>query len=201
MKKISADYIYPVTSEPIKDGVIILDDAGKILAMERSQDHEDASLEKYNGIIIPGFINTHCHLELSHMRGKVGTGTGLIPFISDVVKFRDFPEEEIMDAIRRADEEMYKDGIVAVGDISNKTDTAAQKSTSKIHYYTFVEMFDFLNSDWTDKEFEKYMAVFTGQAGSNGNKKSVVPHAPYTCLLYTSPSPRDATLSRMPSSA
>ena len=180
MKKISADYIYPVTSEPIKDGVIILDDAGKILAMERSQDHEDASLEKYNGIIIPGFINTHCHLELSHMRGKVGTGTGLIPFISDVVKFRDFPEEEIMDAIRRADEEMYKDGIVAVGDISNKTDTAAQKSTSKIHYYTFVEMFDFLNSDWTDKEFEKYMAVFTGQAGSNGNKKSVVPHAPYT---------------------
>ena len=24
---------------------------------------------------------------------------------------------------------------------------------------------------------------------------------PYTCLLYTSPSPRDATLSRMPSSA
>ena len=26
-------------------------------------------------------------------------------------------------------------------------------------------------------------------------------HAAYTCLLYTSPSPRDATLSRMPSSA
>ena len=26
-------------------------------------------------------------------------------------------------------------------------------------------------------------------------------HSPYTCLLYTSPSPRDATLSRMPSSA
>ena len=26
-------------------------------------------------------------------------------------------------------------------------------------------------------------------------------HSPYSCLLYTSPSPRDATLSRMPSSA
>ena len=26
-------------------------------------------------------------------------------------------------------------------------------------------------------------------------------HGPYSCLLYTSPSPRDATLSRMPSSA
>ena len=180
MRKISADYIYPVTSEPIKDGVIILDDTGKIIAIENSQDHDNVSLEKHNGIIFPGFVNTHCHLELSHMRGKVGTGTGLIPFISDVVKFRDFPEEEIMNAIQDADEEMYKGGIVAVGDISNKTDTAAQKSTSKIHYYTFVEMFDFLNPDWTEKEFEKYMAVFAGQAGSNGNKKSVVPHAPYT---------------------
>ena len=29
----------------------------------------------------------------------------------------------------------------------------------------------------------------------------VIPGERYTCLLYTSPSPRDATLSRMPSSA
>lgn len=180
MKKITADFIYPVTSEPIKNGVIVLDSAGKILAMENGQNHDPASLEKYNGIIIPGFINTHCHLELSHMRGKVGTGTGLIPFITNVVKFRDFPEEEIMDAIRQADEEMHKGGIVAVGDISNKRDTAAQKMTSPLHYYTFVEMFDFLNDGLTDGEFEKYMAVFMDQAGTDGNKKSAVPHAPYT---------------------
>ena len=30
---------------------------------------------------------------------------------------------------------------------------------------------------------------------------SATPHLPYTCLLYTSPSPRDRTRSRMPSSA
>lgn len=180
MKKITADFIYPVTSEPIKNGVIILDDAGKILAIEKNEAHDPTSLEKHTGIILPGFVNTHCHLELSHMRGKVGTGTGLIPFISDVVKFRDFPEEEIMDAIKQADEEMHAGGIVAVGDISNKTDTAAQKNASSLHYYTFVEMFDFLNDGLTDGEFEKYMSVFANQAGSEGNKKSVVPHAPYT---------------------
>ncbi len=181
MKKITADFIYPVSSEPIKNGVIILDDdTGKILAIEKSKDHDASSLEKHAGIIVPGFVNTHCHLELSHMRGKVGTGTGLIPFISDVVKFRDFPEEEIMEAIRQADEEMYAGGIVAVGDISNKTDTATQKKNSALHYYTFVEMFDFLNDGLTDNEFEKYMSVFADQAGTAGNKKSVVPHAPYT---------------------
>ncbi len=180
MKKISADFIYPVTSDPIKNGVIVLDEIGKILAIDHEQDHDPASLEKHIGIIIPGFVNTHCHLELSHMRGKVDTGTGLIPFITNVVKFRDFPEAEILEAIRQADEEMYKGGIVAVGDISNKTDTAAQKMASAIQYYTFVEMFDFLNDGLTNSEFEKYMTVFSDQAGTDGNKKSVVPHAPYT---------------------
>ena len=31
--------------------------------------------------------------------------------------------------------------------------------------------------------------------------KQTISELPHTCLLYTSPSPRDATLSRMPSSA
>ena len=34
----------------------------------------------------------------------------------------------------------------------------------------------------------------------NNQRKGINTHS-YTCLLYTSPSPRDATLSRMPSSA
>lgn len=180
MKKITADLILPVSGEPIKNGVIVLDDHGKILSVDQRSKHDPASLEHHKGMLIPGFINTHCHLELSHMRGKVDTGTGLIPFISAVVQFRDFPEIEITKAIRQADQEMYDAGIVAVGDISNKTDTAAQKAVSPIHYYTFVEMFDFLSENMTDGEFEKYIAVYNTLDSENGNKKSVVPHAPYT---------------------
>ena len=37
--------------------------------------------------------------------------------------------------------------------------------------------------------------------GDNPTKIHVVPGLVILCLLYTSPSPRDATLSRMPSSA
>jgi len=180
MKKITADLICPVSSDPIKEGVIVLDDSGKILSIDQRKAHDPASLQHHKGMLIPGFVNTHCHLELSHMRGKVDTGTGLIPFISAVVQFRDFPEAEILNAIKSADQEMYDAGIVAVGDISNKIDTASQKLVSPIHYYTFVEMFDFLSDNMTDGEFEKYMSVYDGHSEKNGNKKSVVPHAPYT---------------------
>ena len=40
-----------------------------------------------------------------------------------------------------------------------------------------------------------YPAVLTGKTRPTSNNKS------YRCLLYTSPSPRDGLLSRMPSSA
>jgi len=180
MHKITADYIFPVSSKPIKNGVVVVDDDGEILALDKREDHDPASLEIHNGVIVPGFINTHCHLELSHMKGVAPTGTGLIPFISTVVKHRDVPQEQVDEAIEKADQEMWDAGIVAVGDISNKTDTAATKAKSPIRYYTFVEMFDFLTNDMAQKTFDGYWEVYKNQSGEGNNRKSAVPHAPYT---------------------
>ncbi len=180
MRKFTADLIFPVDQAPIKEGVVIVDAEGRIEAIDDRANHDPISLQSHSGVIVPGFINTHCHLELSHMKGKVATGTSLIPFISSVVSFRDSSEEEIQAAIAAADQEMYEGGIVAVGDISNKTDTASQKAKSKINYYTFVEMFDFLQEAMTATEYEKYKKVYDAQASGNGNKKSCVPHAPYS---------------------
>jgi len=180
MRKFTADYLYPVASEPIKNGVVVADDAGKILAVETRDAHDPASLEYHPGAIVPGFVNTHCHLELSHMKGYVNTGTGLLPFIHNVVSFRDFPMEVILDAIEKADQEMYEAGIVAVGDISNKPDTAAQKDKSRIRYYTFVEAFDFLQDANAAHTFQQAEAVLAAQSAAHGNRKSAVPHAPYS---------------------
>ncbi len=180
MRKFSADYIFLVSSKPIQEGVIITDDAGKILQIDSRKNHDLTSVDIRKGAIVPGFVNTHCHLELSHMKGLVNTGTGLIPFIQSVVQYRDFPMEQILDAIEQADREMYEGGIVAVGDISNKLDTRAQKDRSKIRYYTFVEMFDLFQTHLTAQSFTDYKAVYDGQSTANGNRKSVVPHAPYS---------------------
>ncbi|MEL6867172.1 MAG: amidohydrolase family protein [Bacteroidota bacterium] len=180
MRKISADIIFPIDQAPIKEGVIVLEEDGTILAVDHRKDHDMAGVAIHKGVITPGFINAHCHLELSHMKGMVDTGTTLIPFITSVVSHREVAEEAIMAAIEAGDREMYENGIVAVGDISNKVDTAAQKMRSPIRYYTFVEMFDFMQADWTDREYDKYKAVYEAQASSQGNQKSVVPHAPYS---------------------
>ena len=179
-RKISAEKIHTVSGEILEDTVIVLDQKNKIIALDKYEEHDLSSVERYDGEIIPGLINAHCHLELSHLKGAANTGTGLLPFLNAVVSLRDYPEEQILQAIVDGDREMQNGGIVAVGDICNKLDTAATKENSPIKYYSFVEMFDFMQDALTDKTYEDYMKVYQGQSDKNGNKKSCVPHAPYT---------------------
>ncbi len=180
MRKFTADIIFPVDSEPITHGVVVTDNAGKILDISTREQHDPASLEPHAGVIVPGFINTHCHLELSHMKGMVATGTTLIPFITSVVTKRNATAEVIQDAIARAENDMLEGGIVAVGDISNVIDTFSQKKQGNLRYYTFIEMFDFLQEQDAEREFEKYKTVFDALELPSGSQKSVVPHAPYS---------------------
>ncbi len=180
MRKITADRIYPVATEPLEDAVIIADADGTIRAIERRSEHDPASLERHEGALVPGFVNTHCHLELSHMKGLVDTGTGLIPFITAVVTKRNFPPEAIAEAIERAEEEMWRAGIVAVGDISNTTDTFAVKARGRLRYYTFVELFDFLQDAGADKAMDDWAPVFAAAPAHDGHQKALVPHAPYS---------------------
>jgi cytosine/adenosine deaminase-related metal-dependent hydrolase len=180
MRKIVAQRVYPVSSEPLENAVIITDDTGLILAIERQEQHDPASLEYYAGVLVPGFVNTHCHLELSHMKGLVDTGTGLIPFITDVVTKRNFPAEVIAEAIARAEQEMLDGGIVALGDISNTTDTFAVKAEGRMRYYTFVELFDFLQDAGAEKAFTDWKAVYDQLQPGSTDAKTLVPHAPYT---------------------
>lgn len=180
IRKLAAERIYPVSSAPVENGVLIADAEGRILAIERLADHDPASVQHLNGALVPGLVNTHCHLELSHMKGLVDTGTGLIPFITDVVTKRNFPPEVIAEAIERAEGEMLNNGIIAVGDISNTTDTFTVKAKGRLHYYTFVELFDFLQDEGAEKAMCDWMPVYEAAPEAHNCRKALVPHAPYS---------------------
>ena len=180
MRKIAANKVHTITGACLDDALVVLDDNGTIVKVDLQSNYSDEGVEFMNGALIPGLINTHCHLELSHMLGRIDTGTGLIPFIKSVVQNRNEVEAVIQQAISEADKSMYENGIVAVGDISNVTDSFATKNSSKIRYYTFVEFFDFLQEHEASNEFQKYKAVFDELELNNGSDKSCVPHAPYS---------------------
>ncbi|MDP4189049.1 MAG: S-adenosylhomocysteine deaminase, partial [Bacteroidota bacterium] len=108
MRKISAHYIFPVGAAPLKNGIVVLDDGGLILDVIDTGGilREAENIEFYNGILVPGFINAHCHLELSHLRGKFAEKTGLCGFIRQVKELRESNPDEIITEAARADREM-----------------------------------------------------------------------------------------------
>ncbi len=179
-RKISASKIYPISTSPLENVVIIVDDAGKILAIDALENHDVTEIAFFNGVIVPGFVNAHCHLELSHLKGIAQTGTGLIDFISQVIKNRNHAPEIIQAAIKQEEANMKASGIVAVGDISNTTDTFLQKKQEQLYYYTFVEYFDLFQENNTENTLQQYDAVFDALTETDVLKKSKVPHAPYS---------------------
>lgn len=143
MRKFSADLIYTLEGKAIPRGILITDDRGRILNVTEEKAAFDPNIERYKGVIVPGFINAHCHLELSHLHQKIKQKTGLINFIKEVIFTRNSSEKEIITAMEKQDQAMWEAGIVAVGDISNQTISAHLKAKSKIRYHTFIEMLGF----------------------------------------------------------
>jgi cytosine/adenosine deaminase-related metal-dependent hydrolase len=181
MRFLSSDLIFPIETKPIPNGILVLGPDGKIIDVLLPNDPnapDSARIEMFNGTLCPGFINTHCHLELSHMKGLVTEKTGLPAFIMQIVSRRHENADQKMEAIRLADEEMWRNGIVAVGDICNTADTLETKRASKIKYHSFVEVFSFDSSKAQEVLTEGIRVANT--YAESGLKATIVPHAPYS---------------------
>lgn len=181
MQLFSADIIFPIHLPPIENGVVVVDDNGKIIdLLDPSKDviSDSLSIEKYSGVLCPGFVNTHCHLELSYLKGKFSQKKGLPFFIGEMVEKRGSNDDTIIPAMTEADAEMYSSGIVAVGDISNSSVSIDIKKGSKIYYHSFIELFDIF-PDRAESVLANGIELQSkfSEAGLN---TSIVPHAPYT---------------------
>ncbi len=176
-KKFQATQIFTGTELLEDQLVLITTKDGTIEGIVGIEDAGD-DIQSFNGIITPGFVNAHCHLELSHMKDMIPAHTGLQEFVKQIVSLRKVEEHVIQDAIENAENEMRANGIVAVGDISNTLDTLTQKAKHNLAYYTFVELYDLDPSRANDKinaglEIQKTFE-------QNCIRASLVPHAPYS---------------------
>ena len=148
MRFLTADYLYPLYREPLKQGVLQVSHDGEVLSIFKSRKSiPKENLEVFKGALCPGFVNAHCHLELSHLNGRSEKGKGFLNFISVIKKRNNFEEDEILQAIDFAENQMLKNGIVGVGDICNTVDSFAQKQKGNLQYYNFIEVFGVQNEN------------------------------------------------------
>ena len=138
MKRITAEYIYTVESEPIRNGFIEYDDNGIIAAVGQCEADE----EIMPGAIVPGFVNAHCHVELSHLHKKFRKGTGMAGFIDQINELRDWAGREVkQQLVQEWMDKMWNDGVSAMADISNDDSSFDVKKSHKMYTRTFLEVF------------------------------------------------------------
>ncbi|MBC7868388.1 MAG: amidohydrolase family protein [Gloeobacteraceae cyanobacterium ES-bin-316] len=156
-----------------------------------------ADLQLLDGVLSPGFINAHCHIELSHMKGVIPMHTGLVEFVKQVITKREGAgspvvsgslSEEIyeqrldhkLNAMTSAVEELFNGGTVAVGDICNTADSVELKKNSRLHWHNFIEVSGFVDAV-AEKRLQSCkatLAAFVKNQPLSGN--SLCPHAAYS---------------------
>lgn len=181
MKLLTATRIHNGLKWLPEGSAIETDDEGTITAIHATA---PAGALFYEGILCPGFVNVHCHLELSHMKGVIPEHTRLIPFLETIPLNRhNFTDEQKTAARRDAYKELLQNGIVAIGDIANTSDTLDLRAADQLHFYTFVESIGFSAAN-AERSFNYALQIYNAFAAQEQQTKrlnqTIVPHAPYS---------------------
>ena len=180
-RKLRADRLFTGLEWLDNQMVLVLDELGKVEGIV-PLDEAGEDVEKLEGILSPGFINCHCHLELSHMQGLIPRETGMLGFINAVMDQRAADNTVIEQAMEAAEQSMLNKGIVATGDICNTAVSLTQKRKGNMYYHNFIELSGF-NPGTVIQRFDQGLSVFNEFAQQYGlpvESNSLVPHAPYS---------------------
>ena len=187
-RKFKADYLFTGREMAQKGAVLVIKEDGTIQdILPSAAAGED--VETLRGVLSPGFINCHCHLELSHLKGALPEKAGMVDFLLAVMQNRNATGASsvtdsglsgfIRAAIADAEASMLYNGIVAVGDICNTTHTLPQKMESRLDYHNFIETMGFMEQTASGR-LEQSRAVFDAFSQAVMQNRTLVPHAPYS---------------------
>lgn len=158
--------------------VLITNEAGIVAEIIGVADAGD-DIEEMDGVLSPGFINAHCHIELSHLKGKVPAHTGLVDFVQKVMTTRGGEQEIKEEAMRLAANELYNSGTVAIGDICNTAESLSLKQKSPLYWHNFIEVSGFTEAGAAarlasaEDVLDKFNVPYS-------KLNSLSPHAPYS---------------------
>jgi cytosine/adenosine deaminase-related metal-dependent hydrolase len=182
-----AAFVLPVSSPPIRDGFVAVK-AGVVAAVgpvgERPVGSGLSEVDLGCAILMPGFVNAHTHLELSHLEGAVSGDRGFVPWIEEQLRLRaERSVDEIPRAIINAIRDLEARGTVAIADVSNSLAAYEPLRASALHAVVLHEILGF-DPEKAGAVFEQTCASRAAVEGESGPETRVhveiAAHAPHS---------------------
>ena len=175
MKRFTAEYVYTLAGEPLRHAFVEVEEDGTVIRTGLCPEDEKVG----PGILCPGFVNAHCHVELSYMKGMFRKGTGMAGFIDQINALRDTSSmEDKLTALKEAMDGMWNQGVQAMADISNCADSFAVKAAHPMYTRTFLEVFGAVPEECED--VMKGVRELQEKAHAFGLDAAPTPHSCYT---------------------
>lgn len=185
MKIILARKILPVTAPYIDNGALVID-GGRIAgiggrrAMLRR--FPDAEVTDLGGLLVmPGLVNAHAHLELSHLQGKIGEHADFFGWIAALIELgKTVGDKGRNSSINMAVRQAVATGTTCIGDISATEKAVPALVRSGLRAVVYLEVIG-MDPDVSVATFDR----LTGRMKRLGGLPDrictgISPHSPYS---------------------
>jgi cytosine/adenosine deaminase-related metal-dependent hydrolase len=174
-----AEWLLPIVQRPLRRGSLTVRD-GRIQAVTTEPPPEAMDLGRV--ALLPALVNTHTHLELSFLHGRVPPAPSFGPWVQTLMAIRrqypDPADPRIIGAARAAIARARESGTGLFGDISNTLVTAPMLRDMGLPAHVFHELTGFTEPDPRARVREARQRA--DAAASADVRVSVAPHAPYS---------------------
>jgi len=189
MIRYHAAWVVPVEGEPMRDGWVAIE-RGRIAALgRRAVNDTTPGVELGDVALMPGLVNAHTHLELSHLRDQILPASSFTAWARQIIDARRMKPTDPMalkvpegPAIEAAIDESLRCGTAIVGDIGNTHASCSKLAASALAGVFFWELIGFNLGDGVD--FDAMVARAVSDLGelpaSDKLRLSLAAHAPYS---------------------
>jgi aminodeoxyfutalosine deaminase len=179
-----AAWILPIAAAPIRGGEVLVDH-GRIAGVSDAERTEVAigrdseTIDLGDVAVLPGLVNTHTHLELSWMRGRVAPSNSMPAWAASLMSLRREHGGEPPGPIAAAIQETRAAGTALVGDVTNTLAADSLLRESPLAGAMFYELLGF-NAPDPQQAVATARAALGQQPSDPDWKRTIAPHAPYS---------------------
>lgn len=124
LRVVHASAVLPQDGPAILDGAVVVGDAGVVLDVGPAgavlPRHAGLAVDVVLGVVAPGLVNAHTHLELSWMQGLVPGGGGFVEWVDRLVTLRSEESEgAVASGLEVALDALEASCTAGVGEVSN----------------------------------------------------------------------------------